>query len=397
MLRDPFGPLYPPEKQSMENPDSPGFDGRAALTLARARMMTSVVVALMITPAGMAWAQGSCKGRPAEHTPACDTTPAKAPFAPTGWKTVALDHFTMHTVDYKKEAGYYAALMNWTVRSDDGQQAVLDIGDDVGTVVIRGGYVAPPPPPPRVPTAADSAAGRAGRGGGRGGARAPANAVWDSFAWQISPWNAKTVETELKKRGLDPIADNDGKGFESFHVKDPDGFDVQLTNGGYAKIRKARKSDAVVPEPEPFEHTKWKTVWLDHISFGVTNYKESVAWYQALLGWMPQGDEGSQNETWMCKECGNVIIRGGNPMNTARPMPAVRRASIGHISFGIEPFDPDSVKAELDKRGLNSRMDTGTSKDIHDPTALYKSYHTTTPQGFDLQISNGTRANRTVR
>ena len=118
----------------------------------------------------MASAQGQCKGRSAEHTPACDTTPAKAPFAPTGWKTVALDHFTMQTVDYKKEAGYYAALMNWKVRSDDGQQAVLDIGDDVGTVVIRGGYVAPPPPPPRVPTAADSAAGRGGRGGGRGGA-----------------------------------------------------------------------------------------------------------------------------------------------------------------------------------------------------------------------------------
>ena len=355
-----------------------------------------VAVTVLGASAEMALAQGSCKGRPAEGTPACDTTPASAPFASTGWKTVALDHFTMHTVDYKKEAGYYAALMNWKVRSDDGHQAVLDIGD-IGTVVIRGGYEAPPAPAPRTPTAADSAAGRAGRGGGRGGPRAPVNAVWDSYAWQISPWNATKVEAELRKRGLNPVADNDGKGFESFHVKDPDGFDVQLTNGGYAKARTARKADATVAETEPFEHTNWKTVWLDHISFGVTNYKESVAWYQALLGWMPQGDEGSQNETWMCEDCGNIIIRGGNPMNTARPMPAVRRASIGHISFGIDPFDPDAVKAELDKRGLNSRMDTGTSKDIHDPTAYYKSYHTTTPQGFDLQISNGTRANRTVR
>ncbi|HTE45745.1 MAG TPA: VOC family protein [Gemmatimonadaceae bacterium] len=355
-----------------------------------------VGVALVVAPLGIASAQGSCKGRPAEGTPACDTTPAKAPFAPTGWKTVALDHFSMQTVDYKKEAAYYATLMNWKVRSDDGKQAVLDIGD-IGTVVIRGGYVAPPPPAPRTPTAADSAAGRAGRGGGRGGPRTPVEAVWDSFSWQIAPWDAKKVEAELKKRGLNPVADNDGKGYESFHVKDPDGFDVQISNGGYAKTRKASPASAALPAPAPFEATEWKTVWLDHISFGVTNYKESAAWYQALLGWMPQGDEGSQNETWICDDCGNVIIRGGNPMNTARPMPAVRRASMGHISFGISPFDYAKVKADLDKRGLTGSEDTGTPMKIDDPKALYKSYHTTTPQGFNLQISNSTKANRTVR
>jgi hypothetical protein len=53
------------------------------------------------------------------------------------------------------------------------------------------------------------------------------------------------------------------------------------------------------------------------------------------------------------------------------------------------------VKAELDKRGLTGRADTGGSGDIH--TAPYKSYHTTTPDGFDLQISNSTRAGREVR
>ena len=59
---------------------------------------------------------------------------------------------------------------------------------------------------------------------------------------------------------------------------------------------------------------------------------------------------------------------------------------MGHISFGIAGFEPDAVKAELTKRGLNAREDTGGRGDIH--TAPYKSYHTTTPNGFDLQISN---------
>ena len=39
-----------------------------------------------------------------------------------------------------------------------------------------------------------------------------------------------------RKRGLKPVADNDGKGFESFHVMDPDGFDLQIGNGrGYVE------------------------------------------------------------------------------------------------------------------------------------------------------------------
>src|SRR5438105_3140895 len=109
------------------------------------------------------FAQGSCGGARA-GTPGCDTTPWKAPFAPTGWKTVLLDHFTMQAEDYQKEAAYYNALMNWAVRSDDGKQATLDIGD-WGAVIIRGGYVAPPAPPTPPPAArgdADAAGRRAG-------------------------------------------------------------------------------------------------------------------------------------------------------------------------------------------------------------------------------------------
>src|SRR5439155_18411372 len=116
-------------------------------------------------------------------------------------------------------------LMNWQIRSDDGKQAVLDIGD-WGGLVIRGGYQAPPPAAP--PPAADPAA--AGRARGRG-TRAPRLAVFDNFCWGIEPWNAKQVEAELRKRGLTPVADHQGKDFQSFHVKDPDGFDLQISNG----------------------------------------------------------------------------------------------------------------------------------------------------------------------
>ena len=51
---------------------------------------------------------------------------------------------------YRKAAAFYATLMGWKVRSDDGKQAVLDIGENSGGIVIRGGMTAPPPP--RSPT-----------------------------------------------------------------------------------------------------------------------------------------------------------------------------------------------------------------------------------------------------
>ena len=371
--------------------------------ISRRALVQLLGVAAVAAPLRRVVAQGSCGGANAGSA-RCNTTPFPPPFAPTGWKTVALDHFSMQVVDYQKEAAYYAALMGWKVRSDDGSKAVLDIGD-WGQVVIRGGLEVPPPPP--APPSGDSAAGRGGRGG-RGGGRGPARAVWDSFCWGIDNWDKNTVEAELKKRGLNPVADHNGS-FQSFHVKDPDGFDVQICN---TKARKLSGANGKLAAPAPFEPTGWNSIWLDHISFQCTSYKESAAWYAALLGWKLGEDEGSQNEAQI-GDVGGIIIRGGNanqPGGLAAgrggrgnadsaaggpPAPVVRRTVINHVAFGIAGFDPDKVLAELQKRGLTARPDTGGPRDIHE--APYKSYHTTTPNGYDLQISNGTRETRTTR
>src|SRR4029079_5672376 len=126
--------------------------------LSRRQLFAALGIAAAIRPVSL-FAQGQCGGARA-GTPACDTTPAKLPFEATGWKTVLLDHFSCQVADYQKEAAYYAALMNWKIRSDDGKQAVLDIGD-WGGLVLRGGYAPPPPPPP--PADAPPAGAPAGR------------------------------------------------------------------------------------------------------------------------------------------------------------------------------------------------------------------------------------------
>src|SRR3982750_4566483 len=139
-------------------------------------------------------------------SPACNTSDIPPVFAPTGWHTTSLEHLTFRVADYKKEAAFYAALMGWSPRSDDGKQAVLDLGD-WGSAIFR-----------------SAPAESFEDGGGRGG---PVRAVVESFCFGMEPWNATRVEAELKKRGLEPVAEKGANGFESFHVKDPDGFALQ--------------------------------------------------------------------------------------------------------------------------------------------------------------------------
>src|SRR4029078_11075131 len=102
-----------------------------------------------------------------------DTTRAPAPFEQTGCKTVWFDHLTYQCTDYKKAVPFYAAVMGWKVRDDDGKRCVMEIGEAVGDAVFINGYEPPPPPP--APAQAGDTAGRGGRGGG-GAPRPPRNA-----------------------------------------------------------------------------------------------------------------------------------------------------------------------------------------------------------------------------
>jgi catechol 2,3-dioxygenase-like lactoylglutathione lyase family enzyme len=353
-------------------------------------MLQALGLVAVGSPLASAIAQGRCMR--AFGTPACDTLPIKPLFDPTGWRTVALDHITMRVAEYEQEAAFYDALLGWRLRSDDGMRALMDIGD-FGAMVFESA--------PELANASPDTMSRGGGGGGRGGrgGRAPARAVVTSLAFGIEPWDAKSVEEGLRARGLDPVADNRANGYESFHVKDPNGFDLQLSNVT-PKNRRVAAANATLRSPLPFGPTGWKTVWLDHLSFSVANYKESTSFYSNLLGWTPTYDEGSQNEL-LIGDVGDIIVRGGNPLSGAFAPGGGRggagsasgpRARVDHLSFGISPWDTDAVKAALERRGLRAQVDTSTGDEIH--VAAFKSYHTTTPNGYNLQISAVTHDTR---
>src|SRR5207253_8727436 len=105
----------------------------------------------------------------------------------------------------------------------------------------------------------------------------------------------------------------------------------------------------------------WKTVWLDHISYAVSDYKRSVDFYKNLMGWEVQNDNGKTQATLRIGNVGGIIIRNRRqPAGDAQPSQPGRpplTGVINHISYGVQPWDTDKVKAELERRGLSPRPD----------------------------------------
>jgi catechol 2,3-dioxygenase-like lactoylglutathione lyase family enzyme len=161
-----------------------------------------------------------------------------------------------------------------------------------------------------------------------------------------------------------------------------------------AQTPAASPAAAAASTPAP-----WKTVYLDHISYAVSDYKRSAAFYSNLMGWKIRNDNGTNQASLDIGDIGGIIIRNARrPAGEGAPAPPAAAAQpgqpprppltgvINHISYGIEPWDTDKVKAELERRGLNPRPDMVGDN--------FKSWHVFDPDGWDLQISNKTGPGR---
>jgi len=111
---------------------------------------------------------------------------------------VSINHVSMQVADYTKTRDFYAGLLGMKISDDDGKtQCRLTFGDNI-----------------LIPRNASS------RPGGKPGV--------DHIAYTLANWDSDksvkpAVEAELKRRGLN-IRVTEG----SFHVQDPDGFEVQM-------------------------------------------------------------------------------------------------------------------------------------------------------------------------
>jgi catechol 2,3-dioxygenase-like lactoylglutathione lyase family enzyme len=119
--------------------------------------------------------------------------PAAQAAESTGFKAVAVNHISYIVADYTKTRDFYADLLGMKVSGDDGKQCNLTFG---GNWLLARNI--------------------------RGDRKPP---LVDHIAITIDNWDKNKVEAELKRRGLDPRPDTDN----SFHVKDPDGYNLQIS------------------------------------------------------------------------------------------------------------------------------------------------------------------------
>lgn len=112
-----------------------------------------------------------------------------------GFKAVAVNHISYQVNDYKKTRDFYADLLGMKVAADNGTQCYLILGDTNTFLIPRNAPQGSAPP--RI----------------------------DHIAYTIENWDKNAVKAELDRRGLNPQPDTEN----SFHVKDPNGFDLQIS------------------------------------------------------------------------------------------------------------------------------------------------------------------------
>jgi catechol 2,3-dioxygenase-like lactoylglutathione lyase family enzyme len=115
--------------------------------------------------------------------------------SPKGFKAVAVNHLSYQVNDYAKTRDFYAELLGMKVVADTGSQCFLVLGNTNTFLIPRNAPEGSAPP--RI----------------------------DHIAYTIDSWDKNAVRAELERRGLDPHPDTDN----SFHVKDPNGFDLQIS------------------------------------------------------------------------------------------------------------------------------------------------------------------------
>lgn len=108
-----------------------------------------------------------------------------------GFKAISVNHISYQVADYARTRDFYSDLFGMKVSQDDGKQCYLTFGDT---------FLIPRNQPANTPRI-------------------------DHIAYTIDDWDKNTVEAELKRRGLQPRPDTEN----SFLVKDPNGFDLQIS------------------------------------------------------------------------------------------------------------------------------------------------------------------------
>jgi catechol 2,3-dioxygenase-like lactoylglutathione lyase family enzyme len=130
---------------------------------------------------------------------ALSATSAAAQATGQRFRSTGINHLSFQVADYARTRDFYADLLGMRVGNDNSatKQCQLFAGDSL--VIARTAR------PGRIPP------------------------MIDHFAIGIADWDKRRVEAELKRRNLKYTPDATFP-IDSFHLRDPDGYDLQIIN-----------------------------------------------------------------------------------------------------------------------------------------------------------------------
>jgi catechol 2,3-dioxygenase-like lactoylglutathione lyase family enzyme len=109
---------------------------------------------------------------------------------------------------------------------------------------------------------------------------------------------------------------------------------------------------------------------INHVSYSSVDYDKTRDFYVDLFGFQLSEEDDKQLYLW-----------AGNALISAKNTPAVKTPYIDHFGLTVDPWDLNTVEAELRKRGLTARV---SRNDPHDASG--KSAFTRDPNGYNLQL-----------
>ncbi len=115
------------------------------------------------------------------------------------------------------------------------------------------------------------------------------------------------------------------------------------------------------------------TIALDHISYQVADYNKTRDFYADLLGMKVRSDNGKSQCSLGFGDATLIARNHREDSDATGP-------KVDHIAYKIADWDTDRVKGELQRRGLDPRLDNPGG-------GSYVSFLVNDPDGFTVQIS----------
>ena len=252
-----------------------------------------------------------------------------------GFRIIGINHISYACPDYRKARDFYESVLGMepVPKADNGRETRLMFGPQPG----HGGTFFIP----------------------RNGRTVPrAKAVIDHIAYTMTGDKSR-LGAMLAAKGLAPEARG-----ESFHIRDPFDFDVQL---------------------EPSSGASPRAALVNHISYSCPDFRRAADWYSNIFNLEQTG--ASASDVTLLFGPKNERPLGVTASDVSLPHLVMRNASTGgehhdakalvnHIAYTIADFEEKRVRAELKRLGYPRPLQDGEH-----------SFHIVDPNGFDVQIS----------